>query len=143
MEELGDIAYVAMLHVAEKRAAKLFKRMSASATGDPETKRIFEEILKDERFHVAYTKTALDRWKQRGRGKDVSEALSAARGNRVVGGWRRLGVRAAGSFGRVVLRVLYFTLLIPFGLVAARTGARSGLQEPLARDGARRLDSQY
>lgn len=143
MEELGDVAYVAMLHVAEKRAAKLFKRLSSSAAGDPRTKQIFDEILKDERFHVAYTKNALDRWKQKGRGKDVSDALSAARGNRLLGGWRRLGMRAAGSFGRLVLRVLYFTVLLPFGLAASRTRTRTGLQEPLVRDAARRLGSQY
>jgi bacterioferritin (cytochrome b1) len=140
MEELGDLAYVAMLHVAEKRAAKLFREMSAATRHDPATRRIFEEILKDERFHVAYTKNALEHWRKRGRGKDVSDALSAARGNRFLGAWRRLGLRAAGGFGRAVLWVAYFTLFLPFGLVARWTRPRAGFQAP-ARAGS--LRSQY
>jgi rubrerythrin len=143
MEELGEVSSVAMLHVAEKRAAKLFRAMSASAAADPETRRIFDAILKDERFHVAYTRKALDGWKQKGRGKDVSDALSAARGNRLMGGWRRLGMRAAGSFGRVVLRVLYFTLLLPFGLIGRAARRPTGFQPPLVRAASRQLSSQY
>ena len=143
MEELGDVAYVAMLHVAEKRAARLFRQMSAATRHDPATNRIFEEILKDERFHVAYTKKALEHWRARGRGKDVSDALAAAKGQRFLGAWRRFGLRAAASFGRVLLWIAYHTVLLPFGLVARCTRPAAGFQAPLVRSAARGLRSQY
>jgi len=86
----GDVAYVAMLHVAEKRAARLFRRMSAATRHDPETNRIFEEILKDERFHVAYTKKALETF-------DAVDSLDSLRlaealERSLAGGARRLPV---------------------------------------------------
>ncbi|HVS19328.1 MAG TPA: ferritin-like domain-containing protein, partial [Planctomycetota bacterium] len=58
-DELGEVAYVAMLHVAERRAAQLFAMHRDLLRDDPQTRAVFERILKDEVYHVAYTGTAL------------------------------------------------------------------------------------
>lgn len=129
-EERGEVAYVAMLHVAERRAASLFRVHRDLTRDDQETCAVFEEILRDEQYHVAYTGTELKRWRQQGRSKEVRTALSAARGSRFFGAWKRLGARAGESFGRLVLLVLYFTLLAPFGLLAKASRARRGYVKP-------------
>lgn len=125
-DELGEVAYVAMLHVAEQRAAEVFDVHSALNQDDPETKAVFDEILKDEKYHIAYTGKFLDSWRAEGRGREVERGLKDARSSRLLDAWKRLGVRSAGGFSRVVLRVLYWTLLVPFGLLARRTRDASG-----------------
>ena len=140
IDELGEVEYVAMLHVAEGRAADLFTLHAELCEHDPETRAIFEEILRDEKYHVAYTARFLDRWRAEGRAREVDRALRAARGSRLFGAWKRLGARSGAGFSRLVLRVLYWTVLAPFGLLAARRpGAAGGRPARPARASA----SQY
>jgi hypothetical protein len=42
LDEMGEVAYVAMLHEAEKRAAKLFQVHSDLTRDDPPTAAVFE-----------------------------------------------------------------------------------------------------
>ena len=143
-EEFGDVEFVAMLHVAEKRAASLFQTQHDLTPHLPEVREVFASILKDEQYHVSYTKTALARWRDQGRGREVSRALKAAEEARLLGAWKRLGVRAAGNFGRLVLRICYFTLCIPFALTMRGRAAPGTMHTP--RDGESgdvQLTSQY
>jgi len=143
-DELGEVGYVAMLHVAEKRAAKLFRDHQRFLARDPETRAIFESILKDEHYHVAYTGTMLKKWKKEGRGSEVKRALSLARGSRFFGAWKRLGARSAAGLSRAILVVMYFTVLLPFGLLARGKTAKPGWKKPLTdRAALERLRSQY
>lgn len=130
IDELGDLEYIAMLHVAEERAAELFTVQSSLTDHDPKTKAIFEEILIDEKYHVAYTKTFLDKWRHEGREREVSNALKTARDSRLLGAWKRLGLRSAGGFGRVLLFVFYWTLVLPFGFIARLRKPATGLVTP-------------
>jgi rubrerythrin len=130
-EELGEVAYVAMLHIAEKRAATVFEMHSSLNDHDPETKAVFDEILKDEKYHISYTGVFLDKWRAQGREREVDEGLSAAKSSRFLGAWKRLGVRSAGSFSRAVLFVMYWTVLAPFGLLSGRRKAAFDWQAPL------------
>ncbi|MFN0009372.1 MAG: hypothetical protein ACKVXR_15820 [Planctomycetota bacterium] len=143
-DELGEVGYVAMLHVAEKRAAKLFRDHERYLTDDPETRAIFASILKDEHYHVAYTGTLLRKWKKEGRGMEVKRALSLARGSRFLGAWKRFGARSAAGLTRAILLVMYFTVLAPFGFLARGRTAKAGWKKPLAeRAVLERLRSQY
>jgi rubrerythrin len=143
-DEGGEIAYVAFLHVAERRAEKLFRRHARELGRDEATRAVFAEILRDERYHVSYTGTLLERWKRAGRGAEVARALSAARGTEFLGAWKRLGARSATGLARVLLFVSYFTWVAPFGLLARRSGRRAGWRTPLAADSDERaLRSQY
>jgi rubrerythrin len=143
-DEQGEIAYVAFLHVAEKRADALFRRHSRELGADEKTRAIFAEIQRDESYHVAYTGTLLERWKRAGRGAEVARALSAARGFEFLGAWKRLGVRSATGFAHALLFLSYWTWVLPFGLLARRFRPRAGWREPLAaRTDERALHSQY
>lgn len=139
-DELGEVEYIAMLHVAERRAAEVFEMHAALTTHDPRTQAIFEEILRDEKYHVAYTGRFLARWRSEGRGNEVDRALKEARRSRWLGSWRRLGVRSASGFARVLMLVFYWTLLVPFGLLTRRQRTTVGWSTPRAGDDAR---SQY
>ncbi len=143
MDDLGEVPYVAMLHVAEQKAEALFRTQVAATADDPETRAIFEEILKDELYHVSYTKTALDQWKKAGRGREVTDALQNARGKRFLSAWKRFGIRAAGNFGRLLLIVCYWTVLLPFALIARLGKPRAEWKAPLFTAPEKRLESQY
>jgi rubrerythrin len=142
-DELGEVAYVAMLHVAELRAQSFFLRQR-DLSPDRETRAIFEEILKDEKFHAAYTGNFLKRWRKQGRGREVKAGLRAARGSRFLGAWKRFGIRSAGTFGRTLLFVMYGTLLVPFGLLARRHRETPRWRSPSkALRGMAKARSQY
>ncbi len=128
IDELGEVAYVAMLHVAEKKASALFADLERQTANDPATQAIFTQILKDEKYHVAYTGRCLENWRKRGRDAEVRQALREARGSRFLGGLRRAGMRSAAGFGRFVLRIAYFTFLAPFGWLTARRSLSGGWQ---------------
>jgi len=130
LDELGEVSYVAMLHVAEERAARLFRVHADLTRGDPATHAIFEAILRDEQYHVAWTRATLDGWREQGRTDEVKRALNDARASRAWDAWKRLGARSAATFGRAVLLVLYFTVLLPFALVARAGRERGGWRAP-------------
>ncbi|HZM00172.1 MAG TPA: hypothetical protein VFD43_07975 [Planctomycetota bacterium] len=138
LDELGEVPYVAMLHVAERKAADLFTMHRDLTRGDAATCAIFEEILRDEHYHVAWTAAMLKRWREEGRAPEVKGALKAARTSRFMGGWKRLGARSAAGFGRVTMTLAYLTLLVPFGLIARRRrGGEIGWRGPPQRADAR------
>lgn len=117
-DDFDDVEFVAMLHVAEKKAAALFAMQRDLTAHRPEVQRAFADILKDERYHVSYTHAALQRMRESGRGREVSRALAAARGQRALGAWKRLGARVTANLGRLLLFATYFTVLVPFALLA-------------------------
>ncbi len=128
--EQGEVEYVAMLHVAERCAAQLFEVHAALTDHDPRTRAVFEEILRDEKYHVAYTQRFLERWRAEGRGREVERALAEARHSRLRGGWKRLGMRSGAGFGRVLLLAFYWTALVPFGWIARRRAPGEGWRVP-------------
>src|SRR2546423_1540941 len=56
-----DDRLLAFLHVAEKAAAGRFAIYREIVEDDPSTRAIFEEVLRDEVFHMNYTYTQLTR----------------------------------------------------------------------------------
>ena len=143
-EEHGEIAYVAMLHVAERRAAELFRVHRDLNQGDTVLRETFEEILRDEKYHVAYTGRFLERWRAEGRGREVDSGLRLARGSRFIGAWKRLGLRSTTGFAHAVLWVVYWLFLWPFALAGRASRTRRAVLElagPAACDD--RISSQY
>jgi carbamoyltransferase len=65
-----------MLHVAERRAAEFFRVQRELNHGDPELAASFDEILRDEKYHVAYTQRFLERWRAEGRGRVLARAVA-------------------------------------------------------------------
>ena len=142
-DELGEVAYVAMLHVAEQRAVQLLEMHRDLNDSDPETRAVFDQVLRDEHYHVAYTERFLERWRADGREQEVRLALRAARRSRFAGAWKRLGTRSAAGFSKAVLYVLYWTALAPMALVGKLTREKSRWQAPEVRAGDQDLHNQY
>jgi len=141
IDDLGVVGYICMLHVAEQRAADFFAlhKDASRGAGDERTSAIFEGILKDEKYHVSWTGLALERWRKEGRGAEVERGLADARRGRLLGAWRALGLRSAAGFQQVLLMVLYWTVLAPFGLLARGRRPEAAWRE--SRPTA--LESQY
>jgi hypothetical protein len=131
---------LAFLHLSERAAARDFAAYARVLDRDPETREVFRRVVRDESFHMAYTRQQLLRLAPRRHGW----ILWRARLSRL---WR-LYLRGAGGlgavFGTVVLSLQYYVLLPPFALFAARA-ARAEHDGWQAVSGARasRLGSQY
>jgi rubrerythrin len=140
IEGVPDHRLLAFLHVAEKAAAGRFAIYREVVADDPSTRAIFEEILRDEVFHMNYTYTQLARVLPRSYRRQVWQA----RASRL---WKRyLGVAAAvaGVLGSVILTVLYFVLLAPFAWLAKRAARREPAGwTPIAPAGHGSPTSQY
>ncbi|MDF1838949.1 MAG: hypothetical protein P1V35_13845 [Planctomycetota bacterium] len=119
-DEMGEVGYIAMLNVAETRAASTFEshRKAALAVGDAETAAVFASILKDEKYHAAWTETTLQRWRKQGRSAEVDRELASAKRGRLMGAWRRKGLRSASGLISILLTISFYSLLAPFGLLA-------------------------
>jgi hypothetical protein len=114
-----DRRLLAVLHVAEKAAAGRFAVYREVVDDDPPTRAIFEEILRDEVFHMNYTYTQLARISPRTYRWQVWRARASRLWKRYLG----IATALAGLIGGAVLTVMYFVLLPPFAWLAKR-GAR-------------------
>jgi rubrerythrin len=143
-EDVGDVGYVAMLHVAERRAAEFFRKLRRDMRGDEATAAILDEVLNDEVRHVGYTGACLKQWSKNGRRVQVREALAVARGKRALGAWSRFAARVASRGGRVFTFLIYYTIAAPFGIIA-RLGHRErhGWRPPRAPRDPGHLRSQF
>jgi hypothetical protein len=120
VEDESDPRLLAFLHVAEKAAAGRFEIYRDCVADDPETRAIFEEILRDEVFHMNYTYTQLARISPRSYRRQVWLARGTRLWNRVV----RLAAGVGAVMGTVFLTLLYFVLMPPFAWLARRAAKR-------------------
>jgi rubrerythrin len=126
-----DHRLLAFLHVAEKAAAGRFTIYRDVVDDDPSTRAIFEEILRDEVFHMNYTYTQLTRVLPRSYRRQVWKA----RASRLWKRYLRVAAAVAGLFGTAILTILYFVLLAPFALLAKRAERHEPVGwTPIARD---------
>jgi hypothetical protein len=117
VEELEAGALLAFLHLSEKSAATDFARYSDVLQHDPPTRAVFEQILRDEAFHMNYTLAQLLRVAPR----RYRWLLWRARLGRLWKGYLRLAMALAGVLSTLVLTALYFTVLVPFACFAKRS----------------------
>src|SRR6266487_3419214 len=126
-----DYRLLAFLHVAEKAAAGRFEIYRDVVDDDPATRAIFEEILRDEVFHMNYTYTQLARISPASYRRHVWRA----RASRLWKRYLRLAAVVAGVFGTAMLTIQYFILLPPFAWMARRAARReSPGWVPISRD---------
>jgi hypothetical protein len=120
VEEEPDDALLAFLHISEKSAAERFTVYRDVLQEDVPTHAIFEEILRDEVFHMNYTLVQLARISpQRHRWR-----VWRARLSRLWKGYLRLATALAGLIGGLILTIQYFVLLPPFAWLAKRAERR-------------------
>ena len=138
--EMSDSALLAFLHLSEKAAAERFALYGEMLDDDPETRAVFGDVLRDEVFHMTYTRTQLTRVApERNR-----RALWRARAGRLWRAYLRFAGALAGLLGGVVLTVQYF-LLLPWFAIAAQRAARREPRGWHARPAGDQgtLESQY
>ena len=116
----SDASLLAFLHLSEKSAAGHFTAYVQALKGDPHTRQVFQEVLKDETFHMNYTLAQLARIAPERHGL----LLWQARLGRLWKAYLRLMSAIAGGMGAVVLTLQYFVLLPPFALLAKRAARR-------------------
>ena len=116
----GEASLLAFLHISEKAAAARFVIYRDVLQRDPQTRAVFDNILKDETFHMNYTYQQLVRVAPRGHGWP----LWRARLNRLWKGYLRLAVAVAEVLGSVMLLVQYFVILPIFAAMAKRAARR-------------------
>ena len=140
VEDEPDDRLLAFLHVAEKSAAGRFAIYRDIVDDDPATRAIFEEILRDEVFHMTYTYTQLARISPRRHRRHVWRARASRLWKRYV----RLAAALAAAIGTVVLTLQYFIVLPPFAWLAKR---RARLEQPgwtpISPGRSRALTRQY
>jgi len=135
-----DHRLLAFLHVAEKAAASRFAIYRDVVDDDPATRAVFEEILRDEVFHMNYTYTQLARISPRSYRRHVWRARASRLWKRYV----RVAAALAGVIGTIILTIQYFVLLPPFAWLARRAARREPVGwTPIARDRRDSPSSEY
>ena len=115
-----DHRLLAFLHVAEMAAAGRFTIYRELVDDDPQTRAIFEEILRDEVFHMNYTYTQLARVLP----QSYRRQVWLARASRLWKRYLRVVAAIASVVGVIVLTLIYFILLPPFAWLARRAERR-------------------
>jgi hypothetical protein len=140
VENEPDHRLLAFLHVAEKAAADRFAIYRDVVDDDPPTRAIFEEILRDEVFHMNYTYTQLARMSP----GSYKRQVWRARASRLWKRYLRAAAAVAGLFGALSLTIVYFIVLPPFAWLARRAEKREPLGWiPMSRDRRDSPNSQY
>jgi len=120
VEQESDGALLAFLHLSEKTAAREFAVYRDVLGHDPETRALFDRILKDEEFHMRYTLAELERVSP----DERRAMLWRARRSRLWKAYLRFASWLAGIIGGAILTLQYFILLPPFALLAKRAAQR-------------------
>jgi hypothetical protein len=140
VQDEPDHRLLAFLHVAEKAAAGRFTIYRELVDDDPETRAIFEEILRDEVFHMNYTYTQLTRVMPHSYRQQVWRARAHRLWNRYV----RVMAAIASVLGAAMLTLIYFVVLPPFAVMAKRAERRQALGwTPIPRAREHSASSQY
>jgi hypothetical protein len=135
-----DYRLLAFLHIAEKSAAGRFAIYRQVVDDDPATRAIFDEILRDEVFHMNYTYTQLARIAPATHRRHVWQA----RASRLWKRYLRLAAVVAAAFGTAMLTLQYFILIPPFAWFAKRAQRREATGwTAIAQDRVDSATSQY
>lgn len=110
-ERLGPVAFLAFVHLAEKKGESHFRALSAHFRGRPELQQLFARIAKDERFHVQYSRHWLSRLEPR-----AARAMIASQARTAWTAWKRAGRALGDHAARAFLALVYVLVLPPFAL---------------------------
>lgn len=136
VEAQAPDALLAFLHLSEGAAARRFALYQNLLGDDPKTRDLFGEILKDEAFHMSYTRSQLARVAPKKQGL----VLWRSRAGRVWKAYLRVAGALASLFGTVFLTAQYFLVLPLFAFFAKRNVDPEGFRPSRGKG---RLESQY
>jgi hypothetical protein len=127
-KELGLVRFIAFVYLSERRAARQFAAIARRFAADPVIADLFAKVLRDEKFHVAYSGFLLDRWRADGRNAEVRSALLRVRAATAWTAWRRAG-RVIGDLVARAMLLLVWALVLPlFALIERRRPRERGWQ---------------
>jgi hypothetical protein len=135
-----DHRLLAFLHVAEKAAAGRFAIYRDVVADDQATRAIFDEILRDEVFHMNYTYSQLARVRPRSYRRQIWQA----RASRLWKRYLRVAAGVGDVLGTLILTIMYFVVLAPFAWLAKRAARRQPAGwTPVAPGSTESATSQY
>jgi len=129
-ERLGELDFLAFVHVAEAQALEQFHVYCDRELPDPDTIHMLRTIMPDEKFHLTYTLRELKRRAKQGEEREVKWALFKVRWRRAWEAWLRFA-RDFGHFMSTLWLSLIYGLLVPPFRLAARLET-GGWQSPRA-----------
>lgn len=140
VEDEGDEALLAFLHLSEKQAARDFAAYVAVLDDDAATQAVFEKVLHDETFHMTYTRNQLDRVAP----ERARMRIWTARLRRFWKAYLRLASALAGAFGAIILTLQFYVVLPLFAWLAQRAArAEPAGWTPIPPDRNGPLGRQY
>ena len=132
IERMGERDFLAFVHVAEADAVEQFNVYLDRDLPDEDTTAMLQRILKDERFHVSYSRAALDYYRKKGEDAEVERAMRQVRLNRLKEGWLRFSVNLGHFVGSLWLTLMYVVLVGPFRIFArVEEGGWQATRKPL------------
>jgi rubrerythrin len=120
IDDEPDETLLAFLHLSERAAAQRFSIYREVVDDDTPTRRVFEEILRDEVFHMNYTQAQLARVA----GGSHRKRLWRARVSRLWKQYLRLALAVANGISTALLTLQYFTVIPLFAWLAKRSSRR-------------------
>ncbi len=140
VDEEPDSALLAFLHLSEKTAAERFSVYRDVLKDDVSTRAIFEEILRDEVFHMNYSLMQLARVAPR----NHRRTLWYERMRRIWKSYLRMAAALGAIIGGFILTVQYFLILPLFAWLAKRGERREHRGwTPISPERNRSLQRQY
>jgi rubrerythrin len=122
---LGPERFLAFVHLSEARAERHFRVLARHfASARPSLSRVFEQIAREERFHVAYSRHLLGLLHpEETRPARVGRALRRERRALAWAAWRRSGARL-GRHATTLIMALVFALVLPLFALTLRLSKR-------------------
>ena len=124
----GLVRFLAFVFVSERRAARTFEVLRRRYAARPEIESLFRTVLKDERFHIAYSEAALANLSRSGLAAEVRWALWSIRLESAWASYKRLGRVTSDAIARLLSAALYFVVLPAFVLLERTREPERGWQ---------------
>ncbi len=136
--KLGELDFLALVWIAERRGAQQFDVYADLMKEDEDTQAMFQEIARDERFHITYSRAELDRYEANGAKKDVKSAVFRIRRRRLLEGWLRFSRVLGDVMSGLWLGIIYFLIIGPSSVFARLTEKTPiGFVDPSPETGSR------
>jgi hypothetical protein len=119
-ERMGELKFLAFVHIAEKHAVEHFKIFRDYRFPDDTTIRILDQISKDEIFHMTYSLKELEKYAKHGKEqeKEVKRIFFSVRLQRCKESWLRFGHNIGDVMTTFWMLMLYFFIVPPFSIFA-------------------------
>ena len=117
-ERLGELDFMAFVHIAESGAMEQFEVYKHITVVDADTQSELDQVRKDEHFHMTYSGAELDVYRQQGRASEVRRAIWGVHWRRLKEKWLAFSRRVGDAVSGVWLLAMYVVVVGPFRLLA-------------------------